>query len=75
MTTPRVRQYVDEIGFWHGIPASAILSRAQGHHVSHARADVMRRLRKEGFSVVQIGRWLDRDHSTVTYWTTDRHRR
>jgi chromosomal replication initiation ATPase DnaA len=32
-----------------------------------ARTDVMRRLHDNGFSTSQIGRWLQRDHSTVIY--------
>ncbi len=73
--TPRVRAYAEEIGFWHGVPASKILSPSHEHHASHARGDLMRRLRAEGFSTVQIGRWLHRDHSTVVYWTRNGYRR
>jgi chromosomal replication initiation ATPase DnaA len=66
--TPRVRQYIAEIAFWHGLPAAAIIapSRARGA-VMDARTDVMRRLHDNGFSTSQIGRWLQRDHSTVIY--------
>ena len=67
--TPRVRRYARDIAFWHGIPASEILSSNIKRHVALARGDVMRRLRREGHTTTQIGRWLKRDHSTVVYWT------
>lgn len=72
--TPRVRQYADEIAFWHGTTPAAIFGRKRDNAVAVARGDVMRRLRSDGFGTVQIGRWLGRDHSTVSYWTNDRVR-
>ncbi len=67
--TPRVRSYARDIAFWHGVPVSAILSDNIKRPIARARGDVMRRLRADGFSTPQIGRWLKRDHSTVIYWT------
>lgn len=66
---PRVRRYVGEIAFWHGVNAREILSRNRAATIAAARADVMRRLRRDGFSTPQIGRWLDRDHSTIIHHT------
>lgn len=68
MTTPRVLQYAEEIAFWHGVEPAAVLGPSRDRRNSRARGDVMRRLRSEGFTSVQIGRWLNRDHSTVLYW-------
>lgn len=67
--TPRVRLYAEEIGFWHGVKPRAIMSRSQKRPVAHARGDVMRRLRRDGFTTTQIGKWMGRNHATVVYWT------
>jgi chromosomal replication initiation ATPase DnaA len=32
-----------------------------------ARQAVMRRLRDDGFAMAQIGRWMNRDHTTVLH--------
>jgi len=65
-----VHSFADEIGFWHGVGPRDILSRSRRPHIAAARADVMRRLRSRGFTTNQIGRWLERDHSTVVYHTS-----
>lgn len=71
--TPRVRRYAADIAFWHGIQPAQIFSLTRGRlPVATARADVMRRLRADGFHTHQIGRWLGRDHSTVVYHTSPR---
>jgi chromosomal replication initiation ATPase DnaA len=65
--TPRVRRYAKEIGAQHGVPASEILGRSRFRQIVRARADVMRRLRADGFSLLQIGMWMKRDHTTVLH--------
>ena len=66
--TPRLSKYADEIAFWHGVSAAEIFAKHRGDaRVTRARADVMRRLRADGFSLPQIGRWLHRDHTTVLH--------
>lgn len=72
--TPRVRYYVAEAAAWHGVEAEAIVGRSRRRKHCLARAHVMRWLRRDGFSTVQIGRWLGRDHSTVTHWTAEGRR-
>ncbi len=67
--TPRVHQYIEEIGFWHHVSADLTLSKTRVRQVGVARGDIMKRLRDDGFSTPQIGRWLGRDPSTVNHWT------
>lgn len=74
--TPRVRQYVAEAAQRHGTtPEAVMLKRPQfgkgfprPHCASDARREVMNRLRADGFTVTQVGRWFGVDHSTVSYW-------
>lgn len=66
--TPRLSKYAREIAFWHGVSTAEIFAKRRGDAtVARARADVMRRLRADGFSLPQIGRWMHRDHTTVLY--------
>jgi chromosomal replication initiation ATPase DnaA len=65
--TPRVHQYVQEAAAEHGTYPQAILGRCRLRTVYRARQQVMRRLRADGFSYTQIGRWIGRDHTTVMY--------
>lgn len=65
--TPRIRQYAQEAAERHGVTADAILGRNCKRRVAHARFEVMRHLRADGFTVGQIGRWLNRHHSTVLH--------
>jgi len=67
--TPRVRRYASDIAFWHGVSERDIFSRTRAQPFAIARADLMRRLRRDGFSYTQIGRWLQRDHTTVIHHT------
>lgn len=61
----RVFGHAIEAALDHGTTVSAILSRDRTAIVSRARRAVMHRLRQEGATTTQIGRWLGRDHSTV----------
>lgn len=71
--TPRVKQYVAEEANRSGVTAGDVLSKHPHGYLRHpakaARSAVMRRLRADGFSTTQIGRWFGIDHSTVIYWT------
>lgn len=65
--TPRVQRYAEEAGAYFGVAADEILSPVRRAKVVRARWAVMRRLSAAGFSSVQIGRWLQRDHATVLH--------
>lgn len=51
----------------HGITPTEMLSRNRSAKLVAARTDYMRALRAYGFSYPQIGRWTQRDHSTVIH--------
>jgi chromosomal replication initiation ATPase DnaA len=75
--TPRVKQYVAEEAARTGLLEADVVRKRRTHEfgrtcphpAKEARAAVMRRLRADGFSTTQIGRWFGIDHSTVIYWT------
>lgn len=64
---PRVRLYACIAAAEHHVNIGEVLGSSRTRPAVLARWDVMRRLRNDGFSTPQIGRWLDRDHSTVVY--------
>lgn len=63
--TPRVRQYAAEIAAEHDVSPEAILSPCRKAPAARARNQLYRRLSRDGFNSLQIGRWLERDPSTV----------
>ena len=65
--TVRTLSYVYEESRARGVPVELVMSRSRRRSAVRARQAVMRRLRADGFSTVQIGRWLGRDHSTVVH--------
>ena len=64
---PRVTQYVEQEAATAGTKPFIIMSRDRTPKVAHARWRVMRRLRDDGFTLAQIGQWLNRDHTAVIY--------
>lgn len=69
--TKRVRdqlkasQYIREAAQRHGVEPAAVHGRNRHKRVCHARFEVMRRLRADGLSASEIGRALNRDHTTI----------
>lgn len=74
MTTARVAEYAAEAAQRHGVTANAVLGRDKRAAPCAARREVMCRLRAEGFRTTQIGRWMQRDHSTVSQMTSNYRR-
>lgn len=64
---PRVRLYACIAAAEQHVHIGEVLGQSRTRPAVLARWSVMRRLRNDGFSTTQIGRWLDRDHSTVIY--------
>ena len=67
--TPRVDFYALVAGVRHNVRRTEIFSPSRRLPVLRARKEVMIRLRADGFSTTQIGRWMGRDHSTVIHAT------
>lgn len=63
--TGRVRLYACIAAANHGTTLNRVLSESRSRAEVYARREVMHRLHAEGASYSQIGRWLNRDHSTV----------
>jgi len=58
----------DEIAAEYGVTVKAICSKNRGRlDVNEARQFLCHHAMKRGISSGQIGRWLDRDHSTVLH--------
>jgi chromosomal replication initiation ATPase DnaA len=65
--TPRekVLNEVDRIAFWHGVGIMDVMSHYRRRPVVAARRDCAVYLRSKGKSFPEIGRILQRDHTTV----------
>lgn len=66
-TTGRVRRYACIAAANHKTTLPQVLGESRSRCDVYARREVMRRLHSDGFSYSQIGRLLDRDHSTVMF--------
>ncbi len=65
--TPRQRQILKEVSRRSGIPIAKIRSHSRNAYVVLARNEVMKRLDEFHYSLSQIGRVVNRDHSTVCF--------
>lgn len=65
--TPRVRRYVRLSAAVYGTTAKKVRGDCRDALNVRARHAVMRRLHEDGFSFAQIGRWMNRDHTTVLH--------
>jgi len=63
----RVVSYANEEGARFGVSPRQIFGKGRRRAIIEARHSVIKRLRDDGFSTVQIGRWMGRDHSTVLH--------
>ena len=63
--TPRVHNYARQLAERHNVTVEDVLGRSRKPQLVRARRELMQRLRDDGFSLWQIGRWLGRDHKTV----------
>ena len=69
---PRVLAIMEEVAAKHGVSLGDILSRARAAKIADARTDAMRAVAAAPSpngkpSTTTIGRWFDRDHSTVVH--------
>jgi chromosomal replication initiation ATPase DnaA len=68
--TPRVDFYALVAAVRNNVRRADIFAPTRGtKRTIRARREVMRRLRDDGFTTTQIGRWMGRDHSTVIHAT------
>lgn len=62
-----LRRRLEEIAAEHRLTGADVLGRRKTPRVADARAHVIFELRRHGPSLTQLGRLLNRDHSTVLY--------
>lgn len=65
--TPRAKQYVQEAAVEWGTTPDRVLSHSRKGEDVQARRAVWKRLRSDGFSFSQIGRWTGFDHTTIMH--------
>jgi len=63
----RVRDIVDEVAEYTGIPADEILGAKRDLITARARQFVMWKARKEGHTLTAIGNALGRDHTSINH--------
>lgn len=65
--TPRIHKYATEACTRFDSTPARVMSRAKSVGDVRARRYVIERLRADGFSLGQIGKWLGRHHTTIMY--------
>jgi hypothetical protein len=65
--TPRVRLYACIAAANHGTSIARIMGEGRCRPEVLARREIWRRLHDDGFSLAAIGRFTNRDHSTVIH--------
>jgi chromosomal replication initiation ATPase DnaA len=65
--TPRqiTLEQMDRIAFWHGVGVRDVINHDRRKHPAAARRDCAHYFRGKGKSFPEIGRILERDHTTV----------
>lgn len=66
--TPRVARYLAEEAAAIGSASAELMTRSKRRPIAYARRRVAVRLRNDGFTYPQIGRWLGLDPSTIIYY-------
>lgn len=63
----RARELAGIIGSKHGIPTADILGRGRRADIASARRELYVALWRDGFSIADVGRILERDHTTILH--------
>jgi hypothetical protein len=67
---PRVRAVIERCAEEGNISVAAMITGPQTRRAVNAKRQVARELRRHGFSLNEIGAFLQRDNSTVLYYLT-----
>lgn len=75
--TPRqaTLEEIDRIAFWHGVGVRDVIGRDQRRSPTAARRDCAHYFRAKGKSFSEIGRILERDHTSIVYLVNGKARR
>jgi hypothetical protein len=63
-----VEAYIEQTCSYHGITRDELVGAGQSQAYVSVRRKVAAELNKRGWSTPQIGKLLNRDHSSVVYW-------
>ena len=66
--TPQARAIIREVAATCAVTPGNIFTRCRTRAAVHARIEIAKRLRDRGYSTPQIGRVLNRDHTTIVYY-------
>lgn len=66
--TPQARAIIREVAATCAVAPANIFTRCRTRAAVHARIEIAKRLRARGYSMPQIGRVLNRDHTTIVYY-------
>jgi len=66
--TPQARAIIREVAATCAVAPANIFTRCRTRAAVHARIEIAKRLRARGYSTPQIGRVLNRDHTTIVYY-------
>jgi chromosomal replication initiator protein len=66
-TRPSLNAVAQAIAAEYGLPMATVLGRSRYAHVAHARQALYAALRAQGLSLPAIGRFMQRDHTTILY--------
>lgn len=62
------REVIEEVAAKHGVSLFDLMRRCRLNKVVHARAEIAKRLDAQRFTVSEIGRLLNKDHTTIVYY-------
>lgn len=66
--TPRARQIIREVATCYGVSPELLVSKCRVHRLLPARIEIAKLLRARGYSTPQIGRIMNRDHTTIVFY-------
>ena len=61
------RELANDICDQHGVILEEVLTRSKNRIITQARQHIMYELRHRGWSLMQIGKVLNRDHTTIIF--------
>lgn len=67
VTRPSLHAIARAIAAEYSLPLATVLGRSRTAHIAHARQALYWALRAQGLSLPAIGRFMQRDHTTILY--------
>lgn len=64
----QVREIIETVAARAGVPVSLVLGKTRHLAAVYLRIEIAKQLSALGFSTPQIGKWLNKDHTSVLYY-------